>query len=132
MATTPVTRVAAPPPRSICLSPHSLPRFPARALFLRALTLSLGTHNAHQTALSFCRSRALARLRARALTLSLSFSLSTHTGTHKTLYTHTHTHTHTNTHKNPQSRSPAPALEYVPAVQEAHVADELAPVAVPC
>ena len=76
------TRVAAPPPRSICLSPHSLPRFPARALFLCALTLSLGTHNTHQTALSFCRSLALARLRARALTLSLSLSLSTHTGTH--------------------------------------------------
>ena len=75
----PVTRVAAPPPRSIRPSPHSLPRFPARALFLRALTLSLGTHNTHQTALSFCRSLALARLRARALTLSLSLSLSLHT-----------------------------------------------------
>jgi hypothetical protein len=80
-----VTRVAAAPRRPIRLSPHSLPRFPARALFLRALTLSLGTHNTHQTALAFCRSLALVRTRARSLSLFLSLSLSLHTGTHKTL-----------------------------------------------
>ena len=105
------TRVAAPPPRSICLTPRTLPRFPARALVLRALTLSLGTHNTHQTALSFCRSLALARLRARALSLSLSLSLSPHTQAHTNrftrIHTRTHAHTHTNTHKHTQSRSHA-------------------------
>ena len=102
-----MTRVAAPPPRSIRLSPHSLPRFPARALFLRALTLSLGTHNTHQTALSFCRSLALARLRARALTrsLSLSLSLSTHRHTQNALHTHTQTQTHTHIHTHTQKHT---------------------------
>ena len=99
-----VTR-AAPPPRSIRLSLHSLPRFPARALFLRALTLSLGTHNTHQTALSFCRSLALARLRARALTLSLSLSLSLHTHRHTQNALHTHTHTQCGHHRLYQAHS---------------------------
>ena len=95
-----LSRVASAPPRSIRLSLHSLPRFPARALFLRALTLSLGTHNTHQTALSFCLSRALARSHTRALTLSLSLSLSPHTRSHKTLYTHTRAQKHKHTHKH--------------------------------
>ena len=99
-----LSRVAAAPPRSIRLSLHSLPRFPARALFLCALTLSLGTHNTHQTALSFCRSLALARLHARALTLTLSLSLQTQA--HTTRFTHTRTHTQTQTHTQTHNHAP--------------------------